>query len=68
MPTGKQVALIELTDSMIAQQRIQRGDYDYTAYEQVYQLYMLAYDDEELALDAEMRSAEAYAEEEMAKG
>lgn len=61
------MALIENQQAMVAQWKIHQGHFDPTDYERVYDLYMLAFDDEDLALDAEIEAAKALMKQETAR-
>jgi|GEM_PF-5163689 len=62
MPRGKVIGLLGNLNRVKAQQRIQNGLVDPCDYPETYRAYMAAFDDENLARDAQSRAAQAYAE------
>jgi hypothetical protein len=56
----QQIGLRANLPRMKAQDRIHRGDFDATDYRGVYELFLAAYDDEEVAQRAQSQAAENY--------
>ncbi|MDX1964127.1 MAG: hypothetical protein SFX18_13320 [Pirellulales bacterium] len=62
MPRGKQIGLLSNLNRVKAQERINLGLVDPCDYQQAYHTYLQAFDDEQLAREAQSRAARAYAE------
>ena len=62
LPTGRRFAYLENLQSMLAQWKIAAGQFDATDYEAVYALFLLAYNDERIALEAEIQAARRFME------
>jgi len=64
LDTGELVGLLANIGKLRAQERIRRGEFDRADYEGVYDLYLSAYEDEEIAQQAMEAAAKYYADRE----
>jgi hypothetical protein len=65
---SEKLGLIANLPRVQAQDRIQRGDFSATDFKGIYQLYLLAYGDEDLAQKKQTEAAKAYLEQESKRG
>ena len=64
----EKLGLIANLPRVQAQDRIQRGDYSETDFKGVYQLFLLAYGDEDLAQKKQTEAAKAFLEQQSKRG